>query len=279
MQSELVQKILDKLKTKTAQNAYRITIDTNAPTGVFDSKFGGVPYWDLQKPYPQDTNGNKLALLAQFNFDKDKVSEPLPTKGMLQFFIRVFDDDIYGADFDNPTKQDGFRVIYHENIDTSVTEAQIKALDIPWDIPSFDDFPLAFEMGITITPTQICMGTLNEQFNHVFCEIASEVLQKDIQDMPYYKILTEQEQTQLLDALPIGGHSLLGHPFFTQYDPRENDETLSAYTTLLFQMDSEYDRQEDYVMWGDGGVANFFIKPQDLQNKKFDDILYNWDCY
>ncbi len=278
MQSELVQKILEQLKIKTAQTAYKIAIDNNAPTGIFDSKFGGVPYWDLQKPYPQDANGNKLALLAQFNFDKDNVSEPLPTKGMLQFFIRAFDDDIYGADFDNPTKQDGFRVVYHDNIDTSVTEAQIKALEIPWDIQSFKVFPLSCEMGITITPTEIYMSTADKHFDHVFCEIASEILQEDISNTPYYKILSKEEQTQLCDALPNGGHTLLGHPFFTQYDPREDDDILSAYTILLFQMDSDYDGQEDYVMWGDCGVANFFIKPENLKNKNFDDILYNWDC-
>lgn len=274
MQSEVVQKILEQLKTKTAQAAYKITIDCNAPTGIFDSKFGGVPYWDLQKHYPQDANGNKLALLAQFNFDKNNVSEPLPTKGMLQFFIRTFDDDIYGADFDNPTKQDGFRVVYHETIDTSITESQIKALDIPWDTQSFDDFPLACEIGIVITPTEICMSTADENFSHVFCEIASEVLQKDISNTPYYKILSKEEQKQLLDALPNGGHALLGHPFFTQYDPREDDDVLSAYTTLLFQMDSDED-----IIWGDCGVANFFIKPENLKNKNFDDVLYNWDCY
>ena len=31
-------------------------------------------------------------------------------------------------------------------------------------------------------------------------------------------------------------------------------------------------------MWGDSGVANFFINKEDMKNKKFDNILYNWDC-
>ena len=37
---------------------------------IFDSKFGGMPYWNIDKEYPADENGNKLMLLAQINFDK-----------------------------------------------------------------------------------------------------------------------------------------------------------------------------------------------------------------
>ena len=31
-------------------------------------------------------------------------------------------------------------------------------------------------------------------------------------------------------------------------------------------------------MWGDSGVANFFIDKEDLENNNFNNILYNWDC-
>ncbi|WP_427127321.1 DUF1963 domain-containing protein [Priestia megaterium] len=31
-------------------------------------------------------------------------------------------------------------------------------------------------------------------------------------------------------------------------------------------------------MFGDAGVANFFIKEKDLRNLNFRDVLYNWDC-
>ena len=41
------------------------------------------------------------------------------------------------------------------------------------------------------------------------------------------------------------------------------------YNTLLFQMDSDM-----HIMWGDSGVANFFIK----NDNDFDDVFYTWDC-
>jgi uncharacterized protein YwqG len=66
-----------------------------------------------------------------------------------------------------------------------------------------------------------------------------------------------------------------GYAFFTQSDPRDYDEALRAYNVLLLQfaMDDEAD-----IMFGDAGVANFFIKEEDLRNRNFRDVLYNWDC-
>jgi uncharacterized protein YwqG len=44
---------------------------------------------------------------------------------------------------------------------------------------------------------------------------------------------------------------------------------------LLFQMDID---DEAGIMWGDSGVANFFISQPDLESKNFSRVLYNWDC-
>ncbi|MDE5859478.1 MAG: DUF1963 domain-containing protein, partial [Oscillospiraceae bacterium] len=32
------------------------------------------------------------------------------------------------------------------------------------------------------------------------------------------------------------------------------------------------------IMWGDMGVANFFISENDLKNLDFSKVAYNWDC-
>ncbi len=48
---------------------------------------------------------------------------------------------------------------------------------------------------------------------------------------------------------------------------------------LFIQLDSLYDSKEDILMWGDSGVANFFITDEDLKNRNFEDVIYNWDCY
>jgi len=68
---------------------------------------------------------------------------------------------------------------------------------------------------------------------------------------------------------------MFGSPYFTQYDPRSYKENLEKYNICLFQMDTDDDAE---IMWGDSGVANFFIQEKDLAAEDFSDVLYNWDC-
>ena len=78
------------------------------------------------------------------------------------------------------------------------------------------------------------------------------------------------------------GTHLLGHPLFVQEDPRTND---TLYDVLLFQSDSYYgpithpsSSQTRYVLWGDAGIGSFFIRHEDLKEKRFDRVYYTWDC-
>ena len=45
---------------------------------------------------------------------------------------------------------------------------------------------------------------------------------------------------------------------------------------LLFQLGSS---DQFNCMWGDMGVANFFICRDDLKRAEFSSVMYNWDCY
>lgn len=66
------------------------------------------------------------------------------------------------------------------------------------------------------------------------------------------------------------GHKLGGYPFFTQYDPRGPGDR----RILLAQIDTD-----EGLMWGDVGVANWFIDPDELARLDFSNVLYNWDCH
>ena len=52
---------------------------------------------------------------------------------------------------------------------------------------------------------------------------------------------------------------------------------LRVYDTLLLQIDSTK-KGNAKIMWGDLGIGNIFIKPEDLLALKFDDYMYTWDC-
>jgi uncharacterized protein YwqG len=62
--------------------------------------------------------------------------------------------------------------------------------------------------------------------------------------------------------------------FLPKSDPRQYNANIQDYI-LLFQLDSE--DAENEIMWGDSGVGNFFIHPEDLKKRDFSKVLYNWD--
>lgn len=126
-----VEKLISLLKEKTTKNGYKLVIDEEQIPSIFDSKLGGIPYWDLTKEFPKDSTNQNMQLLAQINFEQiTSNNSDLPQKGLLQFFITAQNTD-YGVDFSNPTEQNNFRVVYHEQIDSSVTVEAINKLNIP----------------------------------------------------------------------------------------------------------------------------------------------------
>ena len=195
---------------------------------------------------------------------------------MLQFFIGG--EEMYGLDLDHPTEQKDWRIVYHEKIDTRVTDEAVEAMGIPSnngddegvDNPVFRSCVFRLVKKETwLTPDhwerfdELTLEVAKDLFGETDAESANEVFGED-----QYALLEEEyfysENSQLL-----------GHPFFTQEDVREEG---SRYDTLLFQLDSETVDKEKITMWGDMGVGNFFINAEDLQRLDFSNVLYNWDC-
>lgn len=55
-------------------------------TTIFDSKFGGNPYWPRDLAYPKNDTGKPLKLALQINLTQSPVVGTSLTTGMLQFF-------------------------------------------------------------------------------------------------------------------------------------------------------------------------------------------------
>ncbi|MGN0292373.1 MAG: YwqG family protein [Lachnospiraceae bacterium] len=273
--SEHIIKIANALKEKTAMPAYRLVIEKNRQPGIFDSKFGGVPYWNPARNYPVDAAGKKMMLLAQINFSAERLrDERLPDEGILQFFISS-DDDLYGLDFDVPDSQRDFRVIYHETPDFSVTREQILALNLPaCTEEEMKDGPVFRECAVKIEKTVAYMGTEVAGFDSLFGQLVKEQFDRNA-DGQSIDDLDESDYDYLDEQFPCEGHRILGYPYFTQGDPRESTD---YYNTLLLQMDSDEIDGEYYVLWGDCGVANFFINSEALAHRDFSRVFYSWDC-
>ena len=270
--SQKIKELAKVFKTISKTKYYSITFDKNAPK-IFESKVGGLPYWTPDKVYPTDSKGTKLTLLAQINFDKEKVESPLPTNGMLQFFIR--DDDSFGLNFDNMTEQDGFKVVYHEQVDYKITKDSIENLDIP-DSSKMKNSAILKEAKFTMEQKEEFINTQDYKHKEFFNLAYSQVYgKKPKKAQDFYEVLNEKETEQFEKELDVNNswHKMLGYAYFTQEDPRYMEQ-YKNYDTLLLQLDSE----SDILMWGDMGICNFFIPQKSLLEKDFSNVLYSWDC-
>lgn len=272
--SAKVKAIVAEVKRRTETPCWKLTLQPEGPCGLLDSKVGGLPYWDPALPYPTDSQGNKMTLLAQLNFAQLGTEAPLPAQGLLQFFIGQ--DDVFGIDFDQPDSQKDFRVVYHPEPDPALTLEQIRALDLPIHVEADCCTPVFQEAVFTAEKTVGYMGPEDGRFDALFREVVRAVTGEDIGDKNEYQYFDKADRDYFYDQLSAAGHRLLGYPFFTQYDPREPE---GPYDTLLFQLDSDMaEDRKDLVLWGDCGVGNFFINREDLLRRDFSRILYNWDC-
>ena len=109
---EQVEQLISYIKEKTKKDSFGINILPEKTPSIFDSKLSGIPYWDLEKPFPLDSEGNNLSLLCQINFSEENVEGSiLPQEGILQFFIST-DDPYFGTSDDyNYTNNKGATIL------------------------------------------------------------------------------------------------------------------------------------------------------------------------
>ena len=275
---EQVEEIVKLVQSSVRQSMVELQlIDKSA--ALTESKLGGIPYLSKDGSAPADSLGRQLRLLAQIRLSELPPDSPLSTlspEGMLQFW--VLDDDIFGLGerIEDLVKNDTSRVIYYEKIDEHVTEQECAEKYSPWS-EGETYFPFEGEFCIRFKKTcQAGISAHDSAFDSFFtaawnkkypqCQIAS-----------CYNLPSKAADV-IFDLANGFGHKIGGYPGFTQEDPRGYSEELENHTILLLQIDSgEVGDRE--IMWGDGGVANFFITPEDLANKDFSQVLYTWDCF
>ncbi|WP_139490814.1 YwqG family protein [Brevibacillus dissolubilis] len=254
---------------KTVRPSIHITARRGNPS-LFQSKFGGYPYLPRNAEHPKDEHGEPMMLLAQLNFEELPRLDYLPAKGILQFFI-AYGDDVYGLDFDDQTNQKNFRTVYYPEVvqDEALLVTDFAYLDEADDemAPFTGEYALSFEL----TSEAISMP------DYRFDQVTAGLIDLD------QKVEVDGKTTDMWsvcsDYLSGFGHKIGGYPTFTQTDPRHDDNEYAGYEILLLQIDTDYSEKDGTdIMWGDAGVANFFIKEEDLRQLNFSKVLYNWDC-
>ena len=271
----------EDIQARTKVPAYRLQVKRGEKPSLTDSKIGGLPYWDLSQPYPADEKGQPMQLLAQINFGAEKMDKPFPKTGLLQFFIGL--DEMFGCNFGEKPDQKNYRVVYHPRINESVTPEQVSALGAPGLVDDYRTSPLEEELAVYVERADSSANDRSFVFEEAFRETVKAVMGVDMGEQKSYEFLDEDVYDELFesfletdDGCMNGGHWMLGYPSFTQEDPRSED---SPFDTLLLQIDSMRNEENGYsILWGDCGVANFFISRTDLEKLDFSRVLYNWDC-
>jgi uncharacterized protein YwqG len=242
----------------TRSSFIRASTSAGGQTTPWASKVGGLPYWPKAVEWPCAPDGRPLAFLAQLNFSEMPHLAPFPQKGIAQFFIN--DDDLLGMDFDDGENPDTFRVLFYENPteDLAALNSALPAVD--WDeelLPHHPDecYPLSFSLGEEVAPIS------DYRFYQLF-------------GADFFRQFGENEWDVMAEfekSVRSQGHKIGGYAYFTQDDPRRDDDPM----LLLLQLDS--DEKMD-LMWGDMGVGHFFIREKDLAARNFSRVLYDWDC-
>ena len=276
--------ILDALKEKTKKTAYLLKMNKDKKPDIFDSKFCGMSYWTPDKKYPTDFNGRKLLLPAQINLDKTPMKEVIDGGGMLQFFGDG--EEIFKKGFGNWEDMDKYRVIHHETIDYTISVEELEMLGVP---DSTDNryqscVPLSKELAMDIIPKTVYMNVGDYRFDSVLKETINEKFGVNIGDLTYQDIF-EEDLYAMVQEFGNPGNWVLGYPedltTYPEYprtDPRDVNKELRKYDQMLFQFDVHYLDCNEYYWKNDGcGIANFYIRSEDIKKKDFEHILYHWE--
>lgn len=223
--------------------------DAAEPTG---SRVGGLAFVTDDYPEPRDSDGGRMIFLAQLNLAKLPPLEGYPTEGLLQFFIA--DDDLLGLEYNKLAGGSGSFVV-----------RLIPASEL-------DRGRLAEASQSEYTPVSGGYFTVDG----VLYDQLPNPEDKDFGTVTGIDWYSEDPEIEaIFDTLYAFPQSVYGAGWatFTQEDPRDGDSEFE----LLFQLDNEVDKGVQ-VMFGDGGVANFFITREDLAQRNFHNAAYNWDC-
>lgn len=275
--SERAMAIVREVNSRTSASHYRLVLNEERRPAVTDSKIGGKPYWPAGKKYPVDDHGNKMLMVMQVNCHQGGLKAPLPEQGMLQWFISVNDERMYGCRGNYDEDGSGFAIVYH----SEVTDGPMKNGQPSHDLVDDEFTPVKREVAIDVEIGQTTMGVTDGRFNGLFFDVVAKItgVQQAGDGKMWYEYLDNDDCLYLEQQLGMKRpcHQMLGFPVYSQDEARRD---IALHDTLLFQLDSQFSTMDrkPLVMWGDMGSGFVFINRDDLAALNFARTYYCWDC-
>ena len=281
-----IEQFIEDFKNENSKEVISISTTPNKPVDITSSKFGGTFYLPKNAQIPTNNEGEQLTFLAQINCKELPENNIYPKEGIVQFWIYGGSQQL-GADFmdfDSINNNKNKRVVYYPTIEEYYSEEEINSLYQPKGLdgkvltPLQNGAPFALSFKVEKQPITVIDYSFNSLFNSAWNEkfpslkIEEEWPEIEELNINVFNIL-EKELTELASGTQIGGYG-----YFTQWDPRSDDH-LNDYNVVLLQIDTDYGANEHTIMWGDGGIGNFFIQEDKLKQLDFSSVLYNWDCF
>lgn len=236
---ELFKEYEEIIKT-TIRKSNEITF-TAKKTKPWESKLGGCPYLENINDYPLDEENNPMMFIAQINLSDLVELKNMPQIGLLQFFVH--NDDCYGYEY--PCK-----VRY---IQEYITDESKLISENPYEKDYEDFLPFYKEGKMNFKINEMPMTCSCEDFNKLFDG------------------LNQEQENKKWDDFDGAGSRSGGYPYFVQSE----SEHYKEHNILLLQLDIE---DECGIMFGDSGNCNFFISEEDLKNRDFSNVKYDWQC-
>ena len=265
-----MQKLFDDTKVDSIRLFPGENFSEDKPERRFDTKLGGIPYWPKNMKWPYD-KGYPLVCVAQLNFDKLPKLKNYPTNGILQFFI------------DQEYSEEICKIVYHEDIHKNnllenVPLSTLMTKQKNLQLKSYSDFEYFSIQGVYYPEAKIvksginiydCIHSIDGNYTLIWDYYENYLKEEFGDNIP---VSADEFASDIyvheLNKDGLFGTRIGGWPSFMQADSRDKDHDI-----LLLQLDSEKGMQ-----WGDMGIANFFTSLNNLKNKKFDDVLFTWDC-
>ncbi|KGR86076.1 YwqG family protein [Lysinibacillus odysseyi] len=235
---------------------------------IANSKLGGRPYLPKGTNPPIDDLGEYMILLAQINFSERSFPAPFPKFGLLQIFMSAFNyQQILGIN--NCVPPNFFQVRYYPIITTNnlVTDFSYLRNSSFQHYSVASQYPISRELLLTFSKEVEPISATDYRLHHfISAELAEQFTL--IEQQPFNEVY--------LQHFSSADHKIGGYPYFIEEDARAWNPSFQKYDTLLLQIVSD-DAQG--IMWGDSGVAKFFINHKCLETCNFSDILFYLEYY
>lgn len=209
----------------------------------------GVPSVNNFQSAPLDMDGEPMKLLIEIDFSTLNLSEPFPSKGVLQFFV----NSKFGTDECLKSEEQCVLCFIEDPIPNTQRSEQAY-------FPQFC-FPIQFR-GLLINEP---VSALDYRFKQMLAHCSHFV--------------AEDEQTfeDIYTCAFLGAeHKVGGFPYFIHEDFRLKHPSLQKYDTLLLQLVSDDRIAFEYR---DSGIVSFFIESEKLAKRDFSNVYMHTEHY